>query len=42
MENIIILASILGVTSVDIEKHFAVESMHRRGIDQDSINKQLS
>lgn len=33
LENIVILASLLGVKTFDIERHFAVESMHRRGLD---------
>lgn len=42
MENMLRLASLLGVKAVDIERHFAIESMHRRGLDQDSINDQYS
>ena len=34
MENIIIIAGVLGVKPYDIERHFANESMYRRGINQ--------
>lgn len=38
-ENIIIIAGVLGVKPYDIERHFATESMHRRGINQQIPNK---
>lgn len=39
MENIIIIAGVLDVKPYDIERHFALESMHRRGIKDQSLPK---
>ncbi len=33
-DNIITISAILGVKPYDLERHFAIESMHRRGIDE--------